>query len=96
MSVLLNRAGTSSCSSGEPDLVKIFTNRPLVELPTSRLPRISGPIRPFDSSKLFGVAAIAAPALPVIVLKVIVGRVLSTWIGVKDCAWESTRTWPPP
>ena len=39
---------------------------------------------------------IAAPALPVIVLKATVGLVLSIWMGANDWTWESTRTWPPP
>ena len=37
----------------------------------------------------------AAPALLVIVLKAIVGRVCSSWIGANVSAFESTTTWPP-
>ena len=74
----------------------MFTNRPLIELLRRRLPRISGPTRPLLSSKLLGSAAIAAPALFVIVLKASVGRVLSSRIGANESSTESTSTWPPP
>ena len=90
MSVLRNRAGTSSRSGSPPSGVRIFTNRPLVELPRSVLPRISGPTRPFESSKLSGVAEMPAPALLVIVLKASVGRVFSSWTGAKESSCEST------
>ena len=96
MSVLLNRAGTSSLSIELPKFVRMFTKSPLIELLSSRLPWISGPTRPSLSSKLLGSAAMAAPALCVIVLKARVGRVVSNWIGAKDSSWESTSTCPPP
>ena len=71
-------------------------NNPLMELSVSRLPRSSGPILPGESSKALGVAASAGPELLVTLLKAIVGRVLSSWIGANEASWESTTTWPPP
>jgi len=55
-------------------VVSIRTNSPLIELSTTVLPRMSGPIRPLESSKLLGSAEIAPAALLVIVLNEIVGR----------------------
>ena len=94
--MLRSRAGTSRCSSGLPNPVSILMNSPLIELSVSRLPRSSGPIRPGESSKLLGVAASAGPALLVTVLKAIVGRALSSWIGARETSCESTSTCPPP
>ena len=59
-------------------------------------PRMSGPTFAPSSSKLFGSAETAAPALLVISLNTIVGREVSRWIGVKGCSLESTTTEPPP
>ena len=91
-----NAAGTSSVSIGWPNCVRIRTNRPLIELSVTRLPRTVGPRRPAVSSKLLGSADTAAPALKRIVLKVSVGRADTRWIGAKDCNWPLTSTCPPP
>ena len=96
MSVLLNRAGTVSLVRASPAFVSMRMKTPLIELFVRRFPRSSGPMRPLESSNALGSAEIAAPALSVIVLNAIVGRVLSSWIGVNVLSWESTTTWPPP
>ena len=57
-----------------------------------KLPRNSGPMRPLVSSKLFGSAEMPAPELLVIRLKASVGRVLTRWIGEKDCSLELSST----
>ena len=96
MSGLANRAATLSRSSGWPKAVRILTSRPLTELPRTTLPRIAGPARPAVSSKLFGSAEIAAPALSLTVLKAIEGRDDSRCKGAIDCRLPSISTWPPP
>ena len=61
--MLANLAETSSLSSGDPNSVSIAKNNPFVEFARSLFPRNTGPARPLLSSKLFGVAEIAASAL---------------------------------
>ena len=96
MSLLRSLAGTSSVSIGLPNSVRILRKSPFVVLSRSRFPLTSGPARPFESSKLLGSAAMAAPALRRIVLNAIVGRVDSSWMGANESSLESTLTCPPP
>ena len=96
MSVLVRRAGTVNLEMLPPAAVLIRMKSPLIVLSSRKLPRSSGPMRPFVSSKVFGSAEIPAPELLVIRLKASVGRVLSKWIGANDCKRELSSTWPPP